>query len=163
MKFSLKSLKIVASLSNETTCYTATLLIDDEPAFACSNRGHGGCDQIYPIGRYSAADIEHHIRENTPPGVTLYDFSSPIECLLDHLIEVENAGKMLKRRLKTGFVFIENGGVHVVKPANGRPFTEEWAKAVAAHFPERKRITLTSNWDEAITIITAPPPEANPQ
>lgn len=156
MKFALKSLKVHKDLSEETQCYSATLLIDDRPAFACSNRGHGGCDDIRPIGTHKIADVETYLRNNTPAGVTLYEFSSPIECLVSRLIEVEDASKLLKSRLRTSFVFIENDEVHLVKPARGRKFDETWANAIAEKYPERRRVTQAENWEAAIDILTKP-------
>lgn len=156
MEFSLKSLKIHRDLSEETLCYSATLLIDGKPAFTCANRGHGGCDTNHQIGSHTIAEVEQYIRENTPNGVVLFDFSSPIECLVGRLIDLDDASRLLKRKLKTSFLFIENGTIQSFKPSGGRKFDEAWGTAFAIRRPELQRITTSQNWQAAIDILTAP-------
>lgn len=53
MIIELKNLKTLASLSEETHCYTATIYVDGKPAFQASNRGHGGCDDYRPIAPFT--------------------------------------------------------------------------------------------------------------
>lgn len=156
MEFSLKSLKIHRDLSEETLCYTAKLLIDGKDAFSCSNRGTGGCDTFQQIGQHNLSTVEDWIRVNRPAGVTLFDFTSPLESLISRLIEIHDATRLLTAHLRTSFVFIENGTIQTVKPARGRKFDEDWARAVAEKFPERRRVTKTTNWEAAIEILTTP-------
>ena len=58
MQIVLKNLKVAASLSQETTAYTATVYVDGKPAFHASNHGTGGCDNYYPIAPFTAADLQ---------------------------------------------------------------------------------------------------------
>jgi hypothetical protein len=143
-------------MSEETTCYSATLWIDGKAAFSCSNRGNGGCDDIHAEGSHTITEVEAYLRDNTPPGVELFEFSSPIESLIIRLIAVADAEKLLKARLRKSFIYIENGTVQALSPARGRKFDEAWATAVAERHPARRRVTATQNWDEAVNIIAAP-------
>lgn len=70
MKIELKALKIASSLSEETTAYTATVLVDGQPAFDARNQGHGGCDLIRPLPGYkgpSEAEINAWLAVNEAP------------------------------------------------------------------------------------------------
>lgn len=49
MKITLRSVRIYPRLSEETTCYEATVCIDGRPAFAASNRGTGAADSYDPL------------------------------------------------------------------------------------------------------------------
>src|SRR3546814_12521038 len=52
MEIALKAIKIHKGLSEETYCYTATVLVDGIPAFHASKHGHGGCDNYQPVPGY---------------------------------------------------------------------------------------------------------------
>lgn len=49
MKITLKNVKIIAALSEETLCYSATVYVDGRRAFIATNHGHGGSDDYRPI------------------------------------------------------------------------------------------------------------------
>jgi len=69
MKIEIKNLKIAASLSEETTAYTATIWIDGKPAFHASNHGHGGCDfyQRVAADAPSEESVNAWLAEHEPP------------------------------------------------------------------------------------------------
>ena len=46
MNLSFKKFKNIASMSEETECYTAVLCLDGRPIGTCSNRGTGGPDDV---------------------------------------------------------------------------------------------------------------------
>lgn len=91
MQITLSNVKIMHSLSEETYCYTATVLVNGVRAFEASNHGHGGCDLYRPIAGYtgpSEADISAWLKENRDPhvsdGITLeYDLELTVGELLD--------------------------------------------------------------------------------
>ena len=153
MRYALKSLKIFRELSQETTAYSATLLIDGKAAFACRNAGHGGCDDFHEIGDVKISDVEAELRANPPTGVKLYDFSSPLECLVARLLDLEEAARTLKRAVTTRFVFIDGNQVSTLKPAKGQKATPQWFAAIAARYPDYKRVTATNQWDEALQLL----------
>lgn len=57
MKLILKSVSYSAAMSDETSCFSATVCIDGAPAFVVSNRGQGGCDEFAPLPGQSYPDM----------------------------------------------------------------------------------------------------------
>jgi hypothetical protein len=51
MKVQLRKLKIIESLSQETTCFSAEVWADDKKAGTVINRGNGGCNDYHWIDR----------------------------------------------------------------------------------------------------------------
>ena len=90
MELTLKSIKINSQLSEETTCFSATIYIDGKKAGLASNRGQGGPNDIdWTDYGLSAAYLGWLTKETMP--VDTYD--GKIELLetasekLDHLID----------------------------------------------------------------------------
>ena len=50
MKIELKNLKHYPSMSEETTCFQASVYIDGKKAGDVKNDGHGGAHYFYPFG-----------------------------------------------------------------------------------------------------------------
>lgn len=70
MRIELKKLKVVAALSQETTAYTAIVLVDGARAFHAENRGHGGCDEFHAFKGYDGpglATVNAWLKSNEPP------------------------------------------------------------------------------------------------
>lgn len=67
MKIEIRNLKIMRSLSEETTAYTATIYVDGKPAFDASNHGHGGCDFYRPLGDVTEQQVNAWLAENEAP------------------------------------------------------------------------------------------------
>lgn len=121
MKITLKSLKVSATLSEETTAYTAVVCIDGKPAFHASNHGTGGCDLFYPVSGYTGptlAEVNAWIGANMPQLDWTADglgmVPQDLELVVGELIEQEQRQKRLQRLLKAKIVFI---GQHEGKPA----------------------------------------------
>lgn len=53
MKITVKNLKIMEELSEETLCFSATVYVDGKRAFRAKNGGHGGCNMYLPIEPYA--------------------------------------------------------------------------------------------------------------
>jgi hypothetical protein len=118
MKIELRNLKTLASLSEETHCYTATIVVDGKPAFQASNHGHGGPDHYQPIAPFTYDDVKRidaWLAANRPVDKS---YGMEIECSLEievgDLINKALAVKRLNRMLKTKIVvLVDNKG----KPA----------------------------------------------
>jgi hypothetical protein len=69
MRIDIKNLRIAASLSEETTAYTATIHIDGKPAFHASNHGHGGCDLYQRVAADAPSEesVNAWLAEHEPP------------------------------------------------------------------------------------------------
>lgn len=110
MKIELKNLKINERLSEETTCFSATVYVDGKRAFEASNRGHGGANEYH--GGYEAAAA---YAATLPPytsevGSLPYD----LDMLIDDLIEKHRFESALKRDLKR-VAFIDGGKYFLTK------------------------------------------------
>ena len=121
MLIDLRRLKIVKALSEETPCYTAEIWIDGILSFHASNRGHGGADDYRQAGAMTEAAVNAWLKANRP--VRSYhgmifepDLESEIARLMD---EAEQLG-LLRRRLRTNIVTIEDGEVYTY-PLKRRP------------------------------------------
>lgn len=122
MQITLKSLKIAKSLSEETTAYTAIVLVDGRPAFHASNHGHGGCDMYHPVQGYTGpteAEINAYLAANEPP-MTFDDIGHPemtpspcdLEMFVGRLIEQQERRQILDRLLKRAVVVIGDNKGH---------------------------------------------------
>lgn len=58
----LKNIKHMASLSEETNCYSATVYLDGKPVCDVSNHGHGGCDMQHWRDRAAEATITAYFK-----------------------------------------------------------------------------------------------------
>jgi len=108
MKLELKNIKIFNALSEETTCFLATLHADDRK-IECSNRGQGGSNE------YSAtvADINTWLIANNPP-IEAYGMTMPydLELWIDDQLGMYELAKELKRKL---IYRLPNGKVYETK------------------------------------------------
>ena len=138
MKIELKNIKIHKGLSEETYCYTATVLVDGVAAFSASNHGHGGPDMYHPVKGYSGPserEISDWLKANKEPllshGMSLeYD----LELMVGQLLEDHERRKTLARMLKSKIlVLVEDKGQPALAsyPAKFKPTPENIAKVAA--------------------------------
>lgn len=120
MLIELRKLRIVKALSEETPCYTAEVWIDGALAFHASNRGHGGADDYRPVGAITEAEVNIWLKGNRPTrsfhGMT---FEPDLEHEVARLMDEAEHLALLRRRLRTNVVTIENGDVFIY-PLKGR-------------------------------------------
>lgn len=146
MKIELKNIKIMASLSEETTCYSATVYVDGKAAFAASNRGHGGGDDYRPLPGYDGPcehDISLWLCNNIPPSPSSFGgepLEYDLELLVGELIERHERQQALSRLLKKIVVLVEDAGngepALATYPAKHKPTPENLA-AVAASIAKK--------------------------
>lgn len=67
----LANVKLHVGLSEETPCYTATVLVDGKKFADVSNHGHGGCDMV-SASHTAVAELNARIAA-TYPQINLYD------------------------------------------------------------------------------------------
>lgn len=120
MLIALRKLRIIKALSEETRCYTAEIWIDGAPAFHASNRGHGGADDYRQVGAITEAEVNSWLRANRPTrsfhGMT---FQPDLEHEVASLMDQTEHFAMLRRRMRTNIVTIEDGEVYTY-PLKGR-------------------------------------------
>lgn len=121
MLIELRKLRIIKALSEETPCYTAEIWIDGALAFHASNRGHGGADDYRQAGAITEAEVNSWLRANRPQrsshGMT---FNPELEDEVATLMDQAEQHALIRRRLRTHIVTIEDGAVYTY-PLRGRP------------------------------------------
>jgi len=133
MKVTIAGLKHMASLSEETHAYTATILIDGVRAFEGSNHGTGGPDMYHRLKGYdgpSDIEIDAWLKANTPKleyhGMEL---DNSLEIIVGDLINEQLGDKVLKRMLSTKIVVLDKGddGEDALFTYKGKPTPENLA------------------------------------
>lgn len=116
-----RNLKTLASLSEETHCYTATIYVNGKPAFEASNHGHGGADLYRPIAPFTYEDekkIEEFLAASKPvissgtrPDGSTWELRHGLEIEVGEQIENIIATKRLNRILKSQIAVITDRGL----------------------------------------------------
>ncbi len=144
MHIDLRKLEVVATLSQETTCYTAEIWIDGRRAFLASNRGHGAADDFHAVGNVTQAEVDAWLAANREP-------SRLGDSVLAHCLEFEVAAlitrieetKRLRRQCRTQAIVIDGEQVYGY-PLKGRPLA-----SVAASIRLRTPSARLVNDDDA--------------
>lgn len=126
MKLELKSLKIVAALSEETTCFSAVLLADGKQVGRVSNRGHGGPNEYQWTDRALGKQVEEWAAKQP----TEFEFEK-LDQLVDGLMNHAEILASLKRRTKKVTWFRLKGDK-----------AKEWRIVKAPFSPEVKRFLV---------------------
>ena len=117
MQIALRSIKIVASLSEETLCFTASLYLDGQPAGTVSNRGNGGGHEYHDwsVCRRIQAYAETLPKRVLPDtcGLGEIEYQPSADTLIDDLVtdhQMRVAPTDLAKRLKTRVLFTNRAG-----------------------------------------------------
>lgn len=132
MKIELKSVKHIASMSEETLCFSATVYIDGVKAGEVSNRGHGGPDEYSSQELYARLDayaktLPAHVSEFKDEQGNPMVFEMDPELIIGELMNAYLAEKDLKRLLSNRIVFTKTG-------AEGTYQTKTMSKEALAKF-----------------------------
>jgi hypothetical protein len=151
MHITLTKVKINAALSDETTCFSAEVLIDGVAAGSASNRGSGGENEYWP---HELATRLHAYAATLPPtpseiGPLAQDADAVIAEALDHW----QAAKELKRKLKDRVLWAGADGIYQTKQ---NPSADRLAQSIAAVAAREKVTTLNQlPFDEAVALYRA--------
>lgn len=96
-EITLKSIKHMASLSEETYCYSARLYVDGELWGMVRNAGHGGCDEFIGENGRSYSDLHDLNLRIAATYDPIEGYGSSLECDLE-LICHDIIGKYLEER-----------------------------------------------------------------
>jgi len=109
MKIELKNIKHMASLSEETHCFTASLYINNKRRGEVSNRGHGGCDEYTD----PTAEDEINAYAKTLPKKWAFEqwFDQDAETIICELINDHLARKQLQTKLRAAVLTVEDGKI----------------------------------------------------
>ena len=104
-KLELKNIKYFASMSEETPCYKADIFINGKKAIHVSNRGCGGCDDIYAYPSFGLTQNGLKELEQYLAKLQDDDFEPIDSWCHDRLYEYLDQ-KKIKRDMKTKFICI---------------------------------------------------------
>lgn len=153
----LKNVKIIKALSQETCCFSASLYVDGEYYGVVGNTGNGGCDDILAVAHGKTYrdfhDLEKRIKETYEPevfhGVTL-DPSLESLCAIE--LDRYEATQDYRRRIKTKVLYKRPDGIYESKIA---PHTlEKWTAHLSSKYPG---VVILNNLpeSEAVALLSA--------
>lgn len=120
----LKKIKSLASLSEETIAYTADLYVDGVLLGYVSNHGQGGADEFYPAKGKTYNDYmeaDKRIKETYPKSKVFgMELDESLESLCQTIVEHERLKTNFRSKLSRYFLMEEEGGIFQVKKAKGR-------------------------------------------
>ena len=101
MKVELRAIKYARWASEETSCFNATVVLDDRPAGTVRNDGHGGCNFYDPHGLQQR--LEEYARTLPPipadPKRGYHELPMNADLLIGEILGKELSRKDLKRLL----------------------------------------------------------------
>jgi hypothetical protein len=119
MRIELKNFKYMASLSEETYCYTAIAWVNGTKAFEASNHGHGGEDMYHPVrgkdeyvtGRQLLAEATAYA-ESLPSTTSdlgdgfLFEMKSTLETVVHSLVARKLQERECKRQMRQNILWV---------------------------------------------------------
>jgi hypothetical protein len=145
MELTLKKVKVIKEMSDETNCYYAEVYVDGVKAFSAENEGHGGPDEFTPLseeGKKLLEQAEEYAKALPPfkfTGLGGDDDELPydLELLIGDLLEKYEETKFFKRLCKTHLVFRATGqsemGYYQIKTPH--PEDQKLRDKVIAKYP----------------------------
>src|SRR5258708_524136 len=116
MKIELRNVKYAAFASQETSCFEATVYLDDAKAGTVRNDGHGGCNFYHPhelgqrLQAYAATlpeEASEFLEDNGKPMMIQPD----ADIVIGDVLSAYMASRDLQRLLKTKIVFAKGGKI----------------------------------------------------
>ena len=99
MDITLKKVKLVESLSEETACFSADVYVDGKLVAPVSNRGQGGPNEVRPAEGLTYSDVRHLDNLDT-------------ECTIFEMVEEIN---LVKKNQGRAFVLKKDGEIYTGK------------------------------------------------
>jgi hypothetical protein len=108
MKIELRNVKYAAFASEETACFSATVVLDGKPAGTVSNDGHGGPDMHHPLS------LEERLNAyaKTLPSYVAYGetFEHNAETVIGDLLDEHLLKRDYKRLVASRVLFVGSDG-----------------------------------------------------
>jgi len=112
VKIELKNVQTAAFASEETTCFSASLYINDTKVGTARNQGHGGATRIEAYNK-EAQELVKLAEEYcaTLPSYKSdhFDLDVDLEFYIDLLVEQSQTARELKRLMKNKVVAVKDG------------------------------------------------------
>lgn len=106
MKIELRNVKYAAFASEETACFSATVVIDGKPAGTVSNQGHGGADMYHPV---SLEERLNAYAKTLPPFVAYGEtFDHDADTVIGDLLDEHLLKRDYKRVIGSRLLYVGN-------------------------------------------------------
>jgi len=167
-RITLKNLKVADFASEETLCFTATVMFDGRPIAEARNDGHGGSTFVRALQGQAAllAQAEEFAKSLPPASLDVEredDEPLLIDMTLDFLVDQLADAMHAERKLRTAFnrdignkvLFIKDGRLLFLKGIKLKAIADRaayFAKLRAAYFAK-----LRSRQDQPIVILAELP------
>lgn len=157
----IKNLKVNATLSEETTCYSATIYVDGKKFGETGNDGHGGCDRILScapgVTRADFAALDDRIAATYPRIIYGEDKTDLGPCNLEWLVSglIEDAEwvRDYRRAVKGKVLFTVPGETGVSQIKVKPPHTEaQYLAHIAQKYPGAVILNALPE-DEAVKLF----------
>ena len=107
-RLTLKSFKPIASMSQETVCFTANIYLDGKLIGEAANEGHGGCTFVHFVNANAEATAKEFAKSINPADVKGWEFLADkgftFDCLVDIAVQAEckkkDDAKIIKKARK---------------------------------------------------------------
>ncbi len=156
-RVSLKNLKVADFASEETLCFTATVLFDGEPIADANNDGHGGMTFVRARdGKRSKLAEAEEFAASLPPDVTEYDdpqdrsrkltIEITLDYLVDHLANTMHADKKIRaafnRDIGNKVLFVKDGKLLFLKGVKLKTITDRPAYFARLRAAQKQPIVI---------------------
>lgn len=163
-RVTLKNLKVADFASEETLCFTATVLFDGEAIADARNDGHGGATFVFPRqGKRDRLAEAEDFAKSLPPEVTEFDDPQDssrrfeIDITLDYLVDSLAGSMHAEKKIRAAFnrdisnkvMFIKGDKLLFLKGVKLRAIPDRKAYFAALHARQK----------EPIIILAELPPE----
>ena len=168
-RVTLKNLKVADFASQETLCFSATVVFDGEAIAEANNDGHGGATYLYAReGKRDRLDEAEAFAASLPPEVTEFDdpqdssrrftIDFTLEYLVDSLAIVMHEDRRIRasfnRHMASKVMYVRDGKLMYLKNVKLKTVTDRadlFARLRARH-PEPITILAELPADEAFTL-----------
>jgi len=142
--FELKKVKYMASLSQETHCYSADLYLHGRKVAEVSNHGHGGCDDVGYVNKLMAQYVSEELAK----------MDAPLEAICCDLVNDWLAAKDLKKLLSKRVIYTRDDmpGLYQTQTAKNAATRDAWASQVAKD-PHTSQVLNNESFDTALRIF----------
>lgn len=112
-KIELKNIKFLASLSDETPCYEATIYVDGEKFSKVINHGHGGSDEYHDKNWKDVERLDKLIAK-TYPKIDGYDveLDESLECLCHGIVWDHVERKSIQSKMARKAMIVDDGKLY---------------------------------------------------
>ncbi|WP_369326330.1 hypothetical protein AB6N01_17205 [Alcaligenes nematophilus] len=168
-RITLKNLKVADFASEETLCFTATVLFDGKPVATASNDGHGGSTRLLALeGQRDRLSEAEAFAASLPPDVSEYDDPNDsarrftIDITLDYLVDGLANTMHADRKLRSAFnrdignkvLFIKDGKLLFLKGIKLKAIADRKAYFAALRSRQAQPIVILAELapDEAFAL-----------